>query len=169
MSAKHVGPRPARPNIPRPSPAPLDDTDRAILAALRTNARISNKALAERVGIAQSTCLARVRMLRERGVIRGYHADIDPKTLGQDLQAMIAVRLNAMARGHMREFVATLSGQPEVLNVFFLAGANDYLVHVAVASTEDLRRFVADQLNRNPDVAYTETNLIFEHIRTDIH
>jgi len=70
------------------------------------DARISNKDLAERVGIAQSTCLARVRALRESGVIRGYHADIDPRALGHDLQAMIAVRLQPTARSAIREFVA---------------------------------------------------------------
>ncbi|MGQ0479590.1 MAG: Lrp/AsnC family transcriptional regulator [Pseudonocardia sp.] len=160
----------SRPIAPRDvRPLHLDDTDHAILDELRVDARIPNKLLAERVGIAPSTCLARVRSLRERGVIRGYYADVDPRAVGHDLQAMIAIRLDASARGHMREFIAALARLPEVLDVFFVAGANDYLVHVAVASTEQLRRFVADQLSRNPDVAHTETNLIFEHIRADGH
>ncbi|MGI8817370.1 MAG: Lrp/AsnC family transcriptional regulator [Pseudonocardia sp.] len=147
----------------------LDETDRAILAVLRTDARIPNKLLAERVGIAASTCLARVRGLRERSVIRGYYADVDPKALGHDLQAMIAIRLDSQARSHIRQMITGLSRQPEVLDVYFVAGANDYLVHVAVASTEELRRFVADHLSRNPDIGYTETSLIFEHIRADGH
>jgi DNA-binding Lrp family transcriptional regulator len=158
---------PASPRDVRP--LYLDDTDQAILDELRADARIPNKLLAQRVGVAPSTCLARVRVLRERGVIRGYHADVDPRAIGHDLQAMIAVRLHGAARGHIREFIGALSRQPEVLDVFFVAGANDYLVHVAVTSTEELRRFVADQLSRNPDVAYTETNLIFEHIRAYGH
>ena len=149
--------------------APLDEVDHAILAVLRTDARITNNLLAERVGIAPSTCLARVRALRERAVIRGYYADVDPRAVGHDLQAMIAIRIDAGARNHMREFIGALARLPEVLDVFFVAGANDFLVHVAVASTEELRRFVADQLSQSPDVAYTETNLIFEHIRTDGH
>ena len=150
------------PKIVRPA---LDDVDRAILHELALDARLPNNALAERVGVAPSTCLGRVRALRAAGVIRGFHADVDPRALGRDLQAMIAVKLAAHARGSMGPFVARLSRQPEVLDVYFVAGANDYLLHVAVGSTEDLREFVAQHLNRDPDVALTETNLIFEHTR----
>ncbi len=163
MPLPPAGARPARPL--RPHDVRLDDTDRAIVAALGADARISNKDLAERVGVAQSTCLARVRVLRETGVIRGYHADIDPRALGHDLQAMIAIRLQPDARSAIGEFTATLTRFPEVLEVYFVAGANDFLVHVATASTDDLRRFVGEQLNRDPAVAGTETNLIFEHTR----
>ncbi len=85
-----------------------------------------NNALAERVGIAPSTCLGRVRGLRERGVIRGYHADIDPAALGRPIQAMIAVRLQSHARGQIGEFAAGVAKLPEVLNVYFLAGADDF-------------------------------------------
>jgi DNA-binding Lrp family transcriptional regulator len=158
-----AGPRPVRPL--RPQDIRLDGTDRAILQILVDDARISNKELADRVGIAQSTCLARVRALRESGVIRGYHADIDPRAVGHDLQAMIAIRLQPHARGAMSDLVAALSKRPEVLDVYFVAGANDFLLHVATSSTDALRSFVADHLNRDPAIAGTETNLIFEHTR----
>ncbi|MFL6161014.1 MAG: Lrp/AsnC family transcriptional regulator [Jatrophihabitantaceae bacterium] len=143
----------------------LDSVDRVILAALSQDARIPNNALAERAGIAASTCLGRVRALRERGVIRGFHADIDLAAIGRPIQAMIAVRMQSHARSHLTEFAAGVSELPEVLNVFFLAGADDFLVHVAARSTENLRNFVVVNLSGNPDVALTETNLIFEHIR----
>ncbi len=145
----------------------LDDVDRRILAHLAVDARIPNNALAELVGIAPSTCLGRVRALRESGVIRGYHADIDPAALGRPIQAMIAVRLQSHARGHMTEFVAKVAALPEVLNVFFLGGADDFLVHIAATGTENLRDFVVVNLSGNPDVALTETNLIFDHVRGD--
>jgi DNA-binding Lrp family transcriptional regulator len=152
----------AAPKIVRPV---VDDVDRRILAQLAADARIPNNALAEAVGIAPSTCLGRVRALRDSGVIRGYHADIDPAALGRPIQAMIAVRLQAHARGHMTEFVAKVTALPEVLNVFFLGGADDFLVHIAATGTENLRDFVVVNLSGNPDVALTETNLIFEHVR----
>jgi len=152
-------------NVPGGGPGELDDIDRHIVRELARDARIANNALAERVGIAPSTCLGRVRSLRERGVIRGYHADVDPAALGMPLQAMIAVRLQSHARSRIRAFVADVAGLPEVLNVFFLAGADDFLVHVAARNTENLRNFVVVNLSGNPDVALTETNLIFEHIR----
>ncbi|NMH97496.1 Lrp/AsnC family transcriptional regulator [Pseudonocardia acidicola] len=164
-SSKSIRSRGRPPQDVRPVTPALDDTDRAILRALATDARIPNNALAEQVGIAPSTCLARVRALRERGVIRGFHADIDPRAVGHDLEAMIAVRLQAHARSNMAQFVARISALPEVLDVYFVAGANDYLIHVATSSTDELRWFVAEQLSRHPDVANTETSLIFEHIR----
>jgi DNA-binding Lrp family transcriptional regulator len=158
----------AQPKGVRPAPATvnLDETDRRIVLELAKDARLPNNTLAARAGIAPSTCLGRVRALRERGVIRGYHADVDQAALGRPLQAMIAVRLQANARGHIRAFVDEVARLPEVLNVFFLAGKDDFLLHVAAASTDDLRVFV-ETLSSNTDVAYTETSLIFEHVRAD--
>ena len=157
--------RPEPNTLQRPDPARLDDIDRRIVAALSADARLPNNALAERVGVAASTCLGRVRSLRDRGVLRGFHADIDPAAIGRPIQAMIAVRMQSHARSHLTEFARTVAELPEVLNVFFLAGADDFLVHVAARSTENLRHFVVVNLSGNPDVALTETNLIFEHIR----
>jgi DNA-binding Lrp family transcriptional regulator len=164
--------RAAGPAAPAPagqgqhSAGDLDDIDRHIVRELARDARMANNALAERVGIAPSTCLGRVRSLRERGVIRGYHADVDQAAIGRPMQAMIAVRLQSHARSRIRGFVARVAGLPEVLNVFFLAGKDDFLLHVAAASTSALREFV-ETLSSNTDVSYTETSLIFEHIRAD--
>jgi DNA-binding Lrp family transcriptional regulator len=158
-----VVPVPARPsNIVRP---PLDDIDRRLLRELAADARIPNNALAARAGIAPSTCLGRVRALRESGVIRGYHADVDPTALGRPIQAMISVRLQSHARGHIPAFMAKIAALPEVLNVFFLGGADDFHVHIAASGTDNLRDFVVVNLSGDPDVALTETNLIFDHIR----
>ena len=136
------GPWPGETPAARIGAGDLDEIDRHIVRELARDARLANNALAERVGIAPSTCLGRVRSLRERGVIRGYHADVDPAALGRPLQAMIAVRLQSHARGRIRGFVAEVAGLPEVLNVFFLAGKDDFLLHVAAASTASLRDFV---------------------------
>jgi DNA-binding Lrp family transcriptional regulator len=159
--------RPAQrpPNKIQPPQPVLDDIDRRILALLAADARMPNNALAERAGIAPSTCLGRVRALRESGVIRGYHADIDPSALGRPIQAMIAVRLQPHSRGHLSEFAGRVKQLPEVLSVFFLAGAMDFHIHVAAESSGSLRDFVVDNLSANPDVAFTETSLIFEHLR----
>jgi DNA-binding Lrp family transcriptional regulator len=160
-------PRPTAPASKNVRPV-LDEVDRRILAHLVSDARIPNNALADLVGIAPSTCLARMRALRTSGVIRGYHADIDPAALGRPIQAMIAVRLQSHARGHITEFVAKVAALPEVLNVFFLGGTDDFLVHIAATGTENLRDFVVVNLSGNPDVALTETNLIFEHVRAGL-
>jgi DNA-binding Lrp family transcriptional regulator len=152
------------PNPPR-SAVPIDDIDRILLDQLARDGRMTNSALADVAGIAPSTCLGRMRALVERGVIRGFHADIDPAALGRNLQAMIAVRVHSNARPHLAEFGDQLSELDEVLNVYFIAGADDYLIHVATADTEGLRVFVLNHLSANPAVASTETILIFEHLR----
>lgn len=143
----------------------LDAIDSAIVRELEEDARIANNVLAARVGIAPSTCHGRVRSLFERGIIRGVHAEIDQAQVGRPLQAMISVRLRPHARGQLEAFAHAMAGLPEVLNVFFLAGADDFLIHVATADSEELRVFVVDHLSSSRDVAMTETSLIFEHLR----
>src|SRR3546814_900202 len=85
----------ARPKDVRPA---IDDIDRRILTALHDDARMSNSALAELVGIAPSTCHGRVRRLQDLGVIRGFYADIDPAAIGLNLQAMKIGRASCRER-----------------------------------------------------------------------
>ena len=143
----------------------LDDTDRAIVEAVSRDARITNQRLAERVGVAPSTALARLRSLRERGVVRGFHAEVDLAALGRPLQAMIAVRLAVHAREEIDAFTTAVRELPGVLTVFHLAGATDYLVWLAAADAQDLREFVVDHLATHPSVSHAETSLIYEHTR----
>ncbi|MEJ7568650.1 MAG: Lrp/AsnC family transcriptional regulator [Gaiellaceae bacterium] len=144
---------------------PLDRTERAILAVLQQNARISNRALSEYVGIAASTCLERVRRLRTRGVIRGFHADVDPSTIGRPIQALIAVRLRAHSREPIDAFYRHITELPEALAVYHVAGADDYLIHVAVEDTTTLRDLVVDDFTARPEVDHVETRLVFEFMR----
>ena len=146
-------------------PADLDEVDRRLLAPLHSDARTSNSALADAVGIAPSTCHGRVRRLQELGVIRGFHAEIDPAAIGLPLQAMVSVSLQSGSRGKIRTFIQQIRRKPQVIDVYFLAGADDFLIHVAARDTDDLRSFVVDNLNADTDVAGTQTSLIFEHLR----
>src|SRR5271168_2962122 len=104
--------------------ADLDAVDRRILALLHGDARIPNNALAEAVGIAPSTCHGRVRRLVDLGVIRGFYTDIDPVAVGQPLQAMISVNLQSSARGKIRGFIQQMRSRRQVMDVYFLAGAD---------------------------------------------
>jgi DNA-binding Lrp family transcriptional regulator len=156
----------ARPDQPKDiQAAELDDVDRRLLTRLHADARISNSALAEAVGVAASTCHGRVRRLQDLGVIRGFHADIDPTAIGLPLQAMVSVSLQSGSRGKIRSFIQQIRRKPQVIDVYFLAGADDFLIHVAARDTDDLRAFVVDNLNADVDVAGTQTSLIFEHLR----
>lgn len=143
----------------------LDAVDQILLEELARNARQPNNALAAKAGIAPSTCLARVRALRDSGIIRGFHADIDPALAGRALQAMISVRMQGHARARLESFMRQLAALDGVRNVFLLGGAHDFFVHIATAGTQELNAFVIEHLSSNPDVASTETNLIFQHAR----
>ena len=100
----------------------LDGIDHALVQALRTDARRSNKDLARDVGVAQSTCLERVRRLQRLGVITGFHAAIDGGKLGTPLQAMIAVRLHRHQRSGVEAFQDHLDSLGDSFHGFFLVG-----------------------------------------------
>ena len=93
------------------------------------------------------------------------YADIDPAAIGLSLQAMISVSLQANARAKIRNFIQQIRRKPQVMDVYFLAGADDFILHVAARDTDDLRSFVVENLNSDADVAGTQTSLIFEHLR----
>ena len=143
----------------------LDRTDHAILARLRNDARISNKALAASVGVAPSTALERTRRLEADGVLRGYHADVAPEAIGARLQALVAVSLRRHARPLVEAFEAHALGLPEVVQVFHTTGASDFLVHVAVRDTTHLRELALAAFTERPEVARIETSLLFAHRR----
>lgn len=141
----------------------LDEIDAQILGALQNNARLSNKALAESVHISPSSCLERVRRLVERGTIKAFRAEVDLSALGRPLEAMIAIRYRHTERMQVEDFVDTIRALPETLDLYHVAGAQDYLLHVAVAGTESLRQFVLESLLRRPEIERLETSLIYEH------
>jgi DNA-binding Lrp family transcriptional regulator len=141
----------------------LDKIDTAIVRALQQDARLSNKELAHRVALAPSSCLARVRRLRAAGVLRGFHADIDPAALGVRMQALIFVRLARHARKHVQGFRRHALGLPETLALYHVAGQHDFLVHVGVRDADHLRDLALDAFTTLREVARMETHLIFEH------
>ena len=146
-------------------PQPLDSTDRALVRELARDGRLTNQALAERVGVAASTALTRVRMLVRKGVIRGVHADVAPEAIGCPVQAVVALRLRTHDAEHVLGFARRLSELPEVIPVFHVSGIEDFLVHVAVATTQDLRDFVLNSLTSDRAVAAAQTHMVFEHRR----
>jgi DNA-binding Lrp family transcriptional regulator len=141
----------------------LDEIDLTILAQLSGNGRLTNADLAKAVGIAASTCLGRVRALVQSGVILGFQAEISPAALGLELEALISVTLRAGARANLSSFMIQMRGHPQVTQVFFLGGTEDFIVHVAVRDSDEVREFVLEQLSSNQSVANTRTNIIFDH------
>lgn len=142
----------------------LDALDERILWELTKDARLSNAALAERLHVSASTTHARVRALREAGIIKSSHIEVDYEALGFTVQSIVTVRLRAQARPQVKTYARQVIQLPNVLSVYFVGGSVDFLIHVACTSTSQLRDFVASHLSMDPVVASTETHLVFEHL-----
>jgi DNA-binding Lrp family transcriptional regulator len=142
--------------------AQLDDTDLAILRALSADSALSNKALAARLGLPESTCAYRVRALRDAAVIQGDSVRLDLAALGYPIQAVIKVRLGSHGAEHVNALYDDLVRIPGVLEAIHVAGADDFHLHVAVESPEALRDLVLQHITVHRVVRQTETQLIFE-------
>jgi DNA-binding Lrp family transcriptional regulator len=143
----------------------LDATDWAILDVLQDDARTSNRDLAAAVHVSPSTSSERVRNLRADGVIRGYHADVDYGALGRHVQALTAITIRPPTREIIEAFRNWVRELPEIVGVFVVSGAADFLLHVAVPDTDALYAFVIDRLTERPEVADVNTSVVYEHIR----
>jgi DNA-binding Lrp family transcriptional regulator len=140
----------------------LDQVDHQLLIALSEDAGVTNKALATRLGLAESTCAYRVRALREAGVITGTRAQLDLALLGHPLQAIVMVRLGSHTMHNVNQLYDALATTPGVLQAFHVAGADDFYLHVAVENAEALRDFVLRHVTTHRVVRQTETHLVFE-------
>jgi DNA-binding Lrp family transcriptional regulator len=141
----------------------LSSKDAAIVWQIQKNARISNKALAAACHMAESTCLERVRNLEERGIIKGWHADIDLPALNRNVRALISVRLQPKTTEAVMAFEAAVLGAPETMNVWIVSGAYDFLVEVCVPSVDALRTFVFSVITSRPEVSDSQSSLVYEH------
>ena len=142
--------------------ARLDTVDHQILTALNADARLTIKALANRLGLAESTCAYRVRALRDSGVIQGTQLRVNLPALGYPLQAIIKVRLGSHSQDHVNRLYADLVATPGVIQAFHVAGADDFHLYVAVENAEALRSLVLNHVTSHRVVRQTETQLVFE-------
>ncbi|MGZ0711866.1 Lrp/AsnC family transcriptional regulator (plasmid) [Coraliomargarita sp. W4R53] len=150
-------------------PAELTDLDTRIIEILSADGRASIAHIATSLNIAPSTAHARVRALLDRKLITGIHAAQNYAALDRGLQAMIGVTLRPGARqeniGHFAEEVRSI---PAVIQLFFVGGTDDFLIHIAVKDSSAVRRFVVDHLSARPSVASTRTSMIFEYHRNAV-
>lgn len=146
----------------------MDELDAAIIQHLQTNARQTNRELARAAGIAPSTCLERVRSLRERGVITGYHAEISLPALNRGVQALLHVQVRPLSRTVIEGFRTYAMTLPEVLSVFVVAGGDDFLVHVALPSVDSLHTFLIDKLSNRREIVRFQSSVIYQHARKQV-
>jgi DNA-binding Lrp family transcriptional regulator len=137
----------------------LDRVDRQILSDLQADGRITNVDLARRAGISAPPCLRRVRALEESGIIRGYHATVDPAALGYNVTVFAQVALSSHAEADLRGFEDRVSAWPEVRECYMLAGETDFLLKVVARDWEDYQRFLTTRLTAAPNVVHVTTAL----------
>jgi DNA-binding Lrp family transcriptional regulator len=139
-----------------------------IVRILQDDARMTNRELASQVHVSTSTSSERTRALHAAGVISGYHASIALDALGRHVQALIAVTVRPPTREHIEGFRNWAAGLPEIMGVFVVAGASDFLLHVGVPDTDALYAFVIDRLTERPEVADVNTSVVYEHLRRPV-
>jgi DNA-binding Lrp family transcriptional regulator len=143
----------------------LDAIDRAILAELQREGRLSNLELAQRVHLSPSACLRRVKALEDSGVIAQYVAMVNPRAVGKHGVSFTIINLETMNTPQLEAFERAVKDQPEVLDCFYVAGSNDYLIRFVYRDAEDLERFHSEVLMRLPGVARSNSLLVLRTVK----
>jgi len=137
----------------------LDTIDRIILNHLQGEGRITNVDLAERAGLTAPPCLRRVRALEDAGVIRGYHADLDPEPLGYGITVFAMVSLKSQAEDELRAFEQHVATLPEVRECHMLNGEIDFILKVVAHDLQEFQRFLTRELTSASNVDHVRTSL----------
>jgi DNA-binding Lrp family transcriptional regulator len=138
----------------------LDRIDRAILAAVQKDGRITNQALAERVALSPSASLARLRRLERLGVIEGYHARLDPWALGPRLILFAEIWLKRHGRGDFARFEGAIASIDEIVEASYVSGTFDYLLKVAVPDMPAWTRLAEELVERDLGVDRIATHVL---------
>ncbi|NWG74682.1 MAG: Lrp/AsnC family transcriptional regulator [Rubrivivax sp.] len=147
------------------SEAQLDAIDRAILRELQDDGRLTNVELAQRVHLSPSACLRRVKQLEESGVIARYVALLNAKAVGRHGTSFTIVNLESMNTPLLEAFEQAVRAEPQVLDCYYVAGSNDYLIRFAYRDAEDLERFHTEVLMRLPGVARSNSMLVLRTVK----
>lgn len=131
----------------------LDSTDRKILREVVRDARISQMALAEKVGLSPTACTRRLTALEKKGVIKGYAAEIDASELGYMMTVHVHITLDKQSEDALSAFEREIAKCPDVVSCYLMSGNDDYLVHVQARDMEDYERIHKQHLSRMPGVA----------------
>lgn len=140
--------------------ARLDPIDRKILAELQADGRMTNVELAKRVGISAPPCLRRVRTLEEQGFIKGYHADVDARELGFEVQVFAMVGLASQAEADLTAFEKKCSAWPLVRECHMLNGEVDFMLKCMAPDLSSFQSFLTGELLTTPNVESVKTSLV---------
>jgi DNA-binding Lrp family transcriptional regulator len=143
----------------------LDQIDAKILSELQDNARLSNVALAERVHLSPSPCLARVRALEREGVIDRYVTLVKPLAVGLGVSVFIQITLEKQSTEALEVFETAVGRRPEVMECYLMTGDADYLIRVVVADVQALERFILDELSPIPGIANIRSSFALKQVK----
>ncbi|WP_344416652.1 Lrp/AsnC family transcriptional regulator [Pseudonocardia ailaonensis] len=144
----------------------MDETDRAILAALGQEGRLTNVELAERVHLTPGPCLRRVQRLESSGVIEGYRAMISPDALGRGFEVVLEVELARLDRDSVVAFEESMAAFDEVTEFLRLFGAPDYLLRVAVADLPAYETFLMDRVMALPGIQRVNSRFTMKRLKS---
>lgn len=147
--------------------ARLDSIDWNILKELQADGRITNVALAARVGISAPPCLRRVRALEEAGIIRGYRALLDEKTLGFDLTAFVFVGLTSQAEADLLAFEDKVRGWTIVRECHLASGEIDFILKCVAPDLRAFQTFIIEELTKTPYVGSVRTSLVHRRVKDE--
>ena len=147
------------------SAAQLDSIDVSILEALQHDGRLSNLDLAQRIHLSPSACLRRVKQLEESGVIAQYVALLNPKAVGALGTSFTIINLETMSNDALDHFEQAVRNEPRVLDCYYVAGSNDYLIRFTYRDAEDLESFHTEVLMRLPGVARSNSMLVLRTVK----
>lgn len=144
---------------------PLDAKDKAIIAALLADGRMTNHALAERVNLSPAACHRRHRMLEERGVIVGYRALVDREKVGLGQNVFVEITLRSQGHDELQAFEDAVQAVPSVIECHLMTGDYDFLLHVIARNTGDYERLHRDVLTALPGVSRVRSNFSMRPVR----
>ncbi len=145
----------------------LDAIDRKILAELQADGRMTNVELAGRVGISAPPCLRRVRALEEQGFIGGYHAAVDARSLGFEVQVFAMVGLQSQAEVDLSAFEDRCKGWPLVRECHMLNGEVDFILKCVAPDLSTFQRFLTEELTAAQNVISVKTSLVIRGAKDD--
>ena len=146
--------------------SPLDAIDRKIVDALQRDGRISNVDLSARVHLSAPQCLRRVRALEQRGVVRGYMAQVRGEALGLGVTAFVSLNIHGGAFDRVRDIEARIRDFPQILECHTVSGDYDYLLKVVARDLKELSQFLADRLMQIPGVDDVRSMICLEEVKS---
>ncbi|MFB4393481.1 MULTISPECIES: Lrp/AsnC family transcriptional regulator [unclassified Pseudomonas] len=146
-------------------PAPLDRIDRALLAALQDNARLTVAELADQVSLTTSPCWRRVKLLEENGYITGYQATLSPKSLGFGVTAFVSIMMESHNKDAARAFEQRLMDIPEIVACHNVSGRYDFLLEILARDLESFGEFAREVLQTLPGVKEIYSSFSYKAVK----